>query len=126
MTPQFYIFVGFLILALTAALVWQRTCTKPVDWQLVVAFIRRDFPPDQRDAAQEIAAGLAELVGLEIKQLRPEHTLKQIAEWSHYFFSVSVEDLATLFRVEYRVACDGNTRFRTIVEKVVENQKKGT
>src|SRR6266480_2346994 len=57
---------------------------------------------------------------------RPEHTLNQIAEWTHYFFSVPVEDLATLFRVEYRVACDGNATFRTIVEKVVENQKKGT
>ena len=126
MTPQFYIFVGFLILALTAGLVWQRTCTRPVDWQLVVAFIRRDFPPDQRDAAQEIAAGLAELVGLEIKRLRPEHTLKQIAESTHYFFSIPVEDLVMLFRVEYGVACEDSTTFRTIVEKIVENQKKGT
>ena len=126
MTPQFYVFVGFLILALTAALMWRRAHAKPVDWELVVAFIRRDFPPDQRDAAQEIAAGLAELIGLEIKQLRPEHTLKQIAESTHHFFSVTVEDLMTLFRVEYGVACEGSTTFRTIVEKIVENQKKGT
>jgi hypothetical protein len=126
MTPQFYVFVGFLVLALTAALIWRRTGTKAVDWELVVAFIRQDFPPDQRDAAQEIAAGLAELVGLEIKQLRPEHTLKQITEWTHNFLSVTVEDLSELFRVEFDIACDGNTTFRTIVEKVVENQKKGT
>src|SRR5688500_5339113 len=101
MTPQFYVFVGFLILALTAALIWRRTGTKAVDWELVVAFIRRDFPPDQRDAAQEIAAGLAELVGIEIKQLRPEHTLKQIVGWAHDLFSVRVEDFADLISVEY-------------------------
>ena len=126
MTSQFCVFVGFLILALTAAVIWRRTGTKAVDWELVVAFIRRDFPSDQRDTAQEIAAGLAELVGIEIKQLRPEHTLKQIAEWAHYFFSVHAEDLVTLFTVEYDVACDGNTTFQNIVEKVVENQKRGT
>src|SRR5439155_22632779 len=98
MTAQFYVFVGFLILALTAAL-WRRTATKAVDWELFVAFIRRDFPPDHRDAAQEIAAGLAELVGIEIKQLRPEHTLKQIAGWAHDLFSVRVEDFADLISV---------------------------
>ena len=123
MTPQFYVFVGFLILALTGALIWRRTGTKPVDWELVVAFIRRDFPPDQRDVAQEIAAVLAELVGIEIKQLRPEHTVQQIAEWAHYLFSMRVEDLAMVFRAEYGVACDGNTTFRTLVEKIVETQK---
>ncbi|HEY3138514.1 MAG TPA: hypothetical protein VGL29_20995 [Blastocatellia bacterium] len=126
MTPQFYVFVGFLILALTGALIWRRTGTKPVDWELVVAFIRRDFPPDQRDAAQEIAAVLAELVGIEIKQLRPEHTVQQIAEWAHYFFSIRVEDLAMVFRAEYGVTCDGNTTFRAVVEEVVENRKKRT
>jgi hypothetical protein len=126
MAPQFYVFAGFFILALTAALIWRRTATKAVDWELVVAFIRRDFPPDQRDAAQEIAAVLAELVGFEIKQLRPEHTLKQIAGWTHYLFSVRVEDFADLISVEYGVACDGNTTFRTIVERVVENQRKST
>jgi hypothetical protein len=80
MTLQFCIFVGFFILALTAILVWRRTSAKLVDWELVVAFIRRDFPPYQWDVAQEIAAGLGELVGFEIKQLRPEHALKEIAE----------------------------------------------
>jgi hypothetical protein len=126
MTSQFYVFVGFLVLALTAALIWRRTATKVVDWELFVAFIRRDFPPDHRDDAQEIAAGLAELVGIEIKQLWSEHTLKQIAGWAHDLFSVRVEDFVDLFSVEYGVACDGNTTFRTIVEKVVENQKKST
>ena len=65
-------------------------------------------------------------MGLEIKQLRPEHTLKQIAEWTHGFLSVPPEDLAMVFREEYGVACDRNTMFRTVVEKVVENQRKGT
>jgi len=124
MTPQFYIFLGFLLLALTAALMWRRTRTKLVDWELVVAFIRRDFPTHERDVAQETAAWLAELVGFGIKQLRPEHTLKQIAEWTRDFLSVPVEDLATVFRVEYGIACDGNTTFRALVEKIVETQKR--
>jgi len=126
MTLQFFIFVGFLILALTAVLLWRRTGAKVVDWELVVAFIRRDFPPDQRDVAQEIAAGLGELVGFEIKQLRPEHTLKQITEWGPYFFSVRVEDLAMMFQAEYGVACDDDITFRTVVERIVANQKKCT
>jgi hypothetical protein len=65
-----------------------------VDWELVVAFIRRDFPPDQRDAAREMAAVLAELVGIEIKQLRPEHTLKQIAEWETSDLAIADKNLS--------------------------------
>ena len=88
MALQFCIFVGFFILALTAVLMWRRT-GKLVDWELVVAFIRLDFPPDQRDAAQEMAAVLAELVDIEIKQLRPEHTPKQIAEWETFDLAIT-------------------------------------
>ena len=125
MTPQFYIFLAFLLLALTAALMWRRMRAKPVDWELVVAFIRRDFPPHERDVAQEIAAWLAELVGFGIKQLRPEHTLKQITEWTCDFLSVPVEDLATVFRVEYGIACDANTTFRALVERKSLKPRKG-
>ncbi len=73
MISQFYIYFGALILLMTLGRVVWRRGGKPVDWSLVVAFIRLDFPPHQRDLAQKIAAGLAEIVGLKIKQLRPEH-----------------------------------------------------
>jgi hypothetical protein len=53
-----------------------RSSSKPVDWELYVAFIRREFPPAQRDIAQEVALRLAEIVGLEIKELHPDCTLK--------------------------------------------------
>jgi hypothetical protein len=43
---------------------------------------RLDFPPEHRDVAQQIAAGLAEIVGMKIKQLKPQHNLSQIAEWA--------------------------------------------
>ncbi|HEV8341969.1 MAG TPA: hypothetical protein VGR30_06330 [Candidatus Binatia bacterium] len=124
MTPQFYVYLGIALLLITGARILQRQRTKPVDWELVVAFIRRDFPPSHRDVAQEIAAMLAERVGFEIKQLRPEHTLNQIAEWAQDSLSVSAADLAELFVVEYGIECDANTAFRTLVEKVVEKQKK--
>src|SRR6266542_3778905 len=101
MTPQFYIFLGFLFLVITAALIWQRTRPKPVDWKLVVSFIRRDFPPDQRVVAQEIAGWLAELVGFQIRQLRPDHTLRQISEWTRNSLSVPLGDLVGIFRAEY-------------------------
>jgi hypothetical protein len=45
-----------------------------------VAFIRREFPPAQRDIAQEVAVRLVPIVGLEIKKLRPECTLKEIVQ----------------------------------------------
>jgi hypothetical protein len=124
MTPQFYVYLGIALLLITGAGIFQRQRTEPIDWELVVAFIRRDFPPSQRDVAQEIAATLAERVGFEIKQLRPEHTLNQIAEWADDSLSVSAAGLAELFVVEYGIECDANTAFRTLVEKVVEKQKK--
>src|ERR1043165_6507960 len=57
-----------------------RAAPKGIDWALEVAFIRLDFPPAQRIIAQQLAAGLAEIVGMKIKQLKPEHNLSQIAE----------------------------------------------
>ena len=103
--------------------IW-RPLPKGIDWALEVAFIRLDFPPEQRGVAQQLAAGLAEIVGMKIKQLRPEHTLNQIAEWADDSLSISAADLAKLFVVEYGIECDANTAFRTLVEKVVEKQKK--
>jgi hypothetical protein len=92
MALQFCIFVGFFILALTAVLMWRHTGKLLIGSLLL--FIRRDFPPDQRDAAREMAAVLAELVGIEIKQLRPEHTLKQIAEWETSDLAIADKNLS--------------------------------
>ncbi len=88
------------------------------------AFIRREFPLHQRDIAQEIAGTLAEFVGLEIKRLRVDNTLKTIAQWQYDFLSISEKDLVAMFYVEYGVACDADTEFRTIVEKIVEKQRE--
>jgi hypothetical protein len=121
MVPQFYIYVGVLIL-LTALgrVVWHRS--KPVDWTLIVAFIRLDFPANQRDLAQRIAAGLAEIVGLKIKQLRPEHTLREISDWAND--RISATDLAKIFRAAFNIACNDSMTFRTLVETIAEKQSK--
>jgi hypothetical protein len=41
-----------------------------------------------------MAAVLAELVGIEIKQLRPEHTFKQIAEWETSDLAIADKNLS--------------------------------
>lgn len=94
-------FVGFLVVVFTA-LLWRAIWKRPIDWELIVAFVRQDFPPDQRDVAQQLAA-LATFVGFRIKELRPEHTLDQIDQWSQGFLAVAVEDLMEIFSVEYPV-----------------------
>ena len=122
MSPQFYGYLGLLFLLLTGVRVVWRKGPKTNDWELLVAFVRLDFPPQQRDIAQKIATGLAEIVGLKIKQLRPEHTLKQIADWADD--RIHSRDLITLFVVAFGVRCDANTTFRDLVEKITEKEKK--
>jgi len=99
--------------------VW-RPASKGIDWALEVAFIRLDFPPAQRIIAQQLAAGLAEIVGMKIKQLKPEHNLSQIAEWADD--GIYAKDLITLFVVAFNVKCDANTTFRDLVEKVASKK----
>jgi hypothetical protein len=122
MSPQVYGYLGLLLLLLTGVRIVWRKGPKTNDWELLVAFIRLDFPPQQRDTAQKIATGLAEIVGLKIKQLRPEHTLKQIADWADE--QIHPRDLITLFVVAFGVRCDANTTFRDLVEKITEKGKK--
>jgi hypothetical protein len=122
MSPQFYGYLGLLFLLLTGVRVVWRKGPKTNDWELLVAFVRLDFPPQQRDIAQKIATGLAEIVGVKIKQLRPEHTLKQIADWADD--RIHSRDLITLFVVAFGVRCDANTTFRDLVEKITEKGKK--
>jgi hypothetical protein len=120
--PQFYIYLAALILLMSLGRIVFRGRAKPVDWALVVAFIRLDFPPQQRDLAQKIAAGLAEIVGLKIKRLRPEHTLKEIAAWADD--PVSATHLIKIFHAAFAIQCGDNTTFRAIVERIAERQTK--
>ena len=114
-------FLVAVTLALTAV-VWVsfRIRPKEVDWALEVAVIRLEFPPEQRVVAQRLAAGLAEIVGLKIKQLTPEHSLSEIANWADN--NIYAKDLITLFVVAFDVKCDPNTTFRDLVEKVARKQ----
>jgi hypothetical protein len=97
-----------------------RATPKGIDWALEVAFIRLDFPPEQRLVAQQLAAGLAEIVGMKIKQLKPEHNLTEIAAWAAN--EIYAQDLITLFVVAFDVACDESTSFRSLVEKVTRKK----
>jgi hypothetical protein len=121
MISQFYIYLIIVLLMSLGRVVWRRG-SKPVDWALIVAFIRLEFPSDQRELAQKIAGGLAEIVGLKIKQLRPEHTIKQIAEWANE--PVSAVDLIKIFRAAFNIACDESTTFRALVEMIAAQQLK--
>ena len=121
MISQFYIYLIIVLLMSLGRVVWRRG-SKPVDWALIVAFIRLDFPSDQRELAQKIAGGLAEIVGLKIKQLRPEHTIKQIAGWANE--PVSAVDLIKIFRAAFNIVCDESTTFRGLVEMIAAQQLK--
>jgi len=117
-----YLFLAVILLVMTCGRMIFRSTPKGVDWALEVAFIRLEFPPDQRDIAQQLAAGLAEVVGIKIKQLKPEHNLSQIADWAED--KIYAKDLITLFVVAFNVKCDHNTTFRNLVEKVARKQSE--
>lgn len=118
-TPITLLLAVVLLLMTFGRVIW-RPLPKGVDWALEVAFIRLDFPPEQRGVAQQLAVGLAEIVGMKIKQLRPEHNLSQIAEWAAN--EIYAKDLITLFVVAFSVKCDASTTFRDLVEKVASKK----
>jgi hypothetical protein len=111
--------VLFLLLITFGRVIW-RPLPKGIDWALEVAFIRLDFPPEQRGVAQQLAAGLAEIVGMKIKHLRPEHNLSEIADWAEN--QIYAKDLITLFVVAFSVKCDIGTTFRDLVERVANKR----
>ena len=117
-----YLLLAVILLVMTCGRMIFRSTPKGVDWALEVAFIRLEFPPDQRVIAQQLAAGLAEVVGIKIKQLKPEHNLSQIADWAED--KIYAKDLITLFVVAFNVKCDPNTTFRNLVEKVARKQSE--
>ena len=122
MPSQFYLFLAAVILVMAlgrVVVVWRRG-PKAVDWELVVAFIRLDFPAEQRDIAQKIAAGLAEIVGTRIKRLKPEDRLEQIVGWVEN--PIQASDLIKVLHVAYGIQCDADTTFRALVEKVTQSR----
>jgi hypothetical protein len=119
MAPVYILVCAILLIMTLGRVVW-RPVPKGIDWALEVAFIRLDFPPAQRVVAQQLAAGLAEIVGMKIKQLKPDHNLSQIAEWADD--GIYAKDLITLFVVAFHVKCDANTTFRDLVEKVASKK----
>ena len=120
MNAPVFILLAVVLLLLPFGRLILRPLPKGIDWALEVAFVRLDYPPPYRDVAQQLAAGLAEIVGMKIKQLRPEHNLKQIAEWSEDH--IHAKDLITLFVVAFNVKCDIDTTFRELVEKVTRRK----
>jgi hypothetical protein len=116
MFAPIYLLLGAILLLMTVGRVVFRQQPGGIDWALETAFIRLEFPPEHRAVAQQLAAGLAEVVGMEIKQLTPDHNLAQIADWADD--RIYAKDLITLFVVAFGVRCDANTTFRTLVEKV--------
>ena len=122
MSLQVFLIVLGLLVILTLGRFAVRTAPKGPDWALEVAFIRLDFPPEQRGVAQQIAAGLAEVVGMRIKELTPEHNLAQIADWAEN--QIYAKDLIHLFLVAFEVRCDESTTFRDLVESVFARRQR--
>ncbi len=120
LSAVFLVLSAILILVSLRRRVVVRRRAKGTDWALETAFIRLDFPPPHRAVAQQLASGLAEVVGMKIKQLTPDHTLAQIADWADD--RIYAKDLITLFVVAFSVRCDSNTSFRDLVEKVAEKK----
>ena len=120
MAAQIYLMLALIVVLMTVGRIVWRPMPKGMDWALEVAFIRLDFPPEQRAVAQLLAAGMAEIVGAKIKQLTPEHNLSQIAEWADD--QIYAKDLITLFVVAFNVKCDADTTFRDLVEKVTSKK----
>ena len=120
MIQPVYLLLAAIFLLMTLGRVVVRSVPKGIDWALEVAFIRLEFPPAQRVVAQQLAAGLAEIVGMKIKQLTPENNLSQIAEWADN--EIYAKDLITLFVVAFSVKCDADTTFRDLVQKVAQKK----
>ena len=120
MNAPIFLLLALILLLMTFGRVIFRSGPKGIDWALEVAFIRLEFPPEHRDLAQQIAAGLAEIVGTKIKQLKPEHNLSQIAEWAEN--GIYARDLISLFLVAFDVKCNPNTTFADVVQKVAERK----
>ena len=122
MPSQSFLFLAAVILLIALGriiVVWRRG-PKAVDWELVAAFIRLEFPAEQRDIAQKIAAGLAEIVGTKIRRLKPEDRLEQIVGWAEN--PIQVSDLIKVLHAAYGIQCDADTTFRALVAKITASR----
>jgi hypothetical protein len=120
MTTAVYLLLAAALLLITIGRLIFQPAAKDIDWALEVAFVRLDFPQPYRDVAQQLAAGLAEIVGMKIKQLKPEHDLSEIAAWSAD--QIHAKDLITLFLIAFEVRCDPDTTFGDLVERVAQKK----
>ncbi len=118
-TLVYLLLAAILVLTAVGGLIF-RPGPKGIDWALEVAFVRLDFPQPYRDVAQQLAAGLAEIVGMKIKQLKPEHNLSEIAAWSQDH--IYAKDLITLFLIAFDVRCEPDTTFAALVEQVAKKK----
>lgn len=124
MQEQFYFFLAALILLLCLSrvvVVWRRGA-KAEDWELMVAFIRLDFPAEQRDIAQKIAAGLAQIVGAKIRRLKPDHRLEEIVGWAEK--PVQVGDLIKVLYAAYGIRWEADATFRLVVENIAQRSSQ--
>lgn len=124
MQEQFYFFLAALILLLCLSrvvVVWRRGGNAE-DWELMVAFIRLDFPAEQRDIAQKIAAGLAQIVGAKIRRLKPDHRLVQIVGWAEK--PVQVGDLIKVLYAAYGIRWEADATFRLVVENIAQRSSQ--
>lgn len=92
----------------------------PEAWEAEVAFIRLDFPAEQRDAAQHYAAVLACIVGKEICRLRPDHRIVDILQWGKSD-SLDAVELVMMTEEEFRLKLDEKTTFRDLVESATNS-----
>ena len=95
----------------------ERVVLEPAAWEKDVAFIRLDFPPEQRDLAQHFAAILACIVGKEIRRLKPEHRIVEIVQWGESD-SLDAVELVMVLEEEFGFELDATTTtFRQLVER---------
>lgn len=121
MNASVYLLLAAILLVMTIGRLIFQPARQGIDWALEVAFVRLDFPQPFRDVAQQLAAGLAEIVGMKIKQLKPAHNLSEIATWSPDH--IQAKDLITLFVIAFDVQCDPETTFGDLVERVAQRKK---
>ena len=80
MAPEFWFgLIAFVLLAAVTTISQGRQ-SKVIDWDIYMAFVRHDFPPEQRDTAQGLAGSSEDSSGRQSRSFGPEYTLREIAK----------------------------------------------
>ena len=67
MAPEFWFgLIAFVLLAAVTTISQGRQ-SKVIDWDIYMAFVRHDFPPEQRDTAQGLAGSVEDSSGRQSK-----------------------------------------------------------